>query len=121
MQERICPTCKRPCYSAAVDNIWRCPYCGTEIKPECATRGGRTGIGWSDPLCRIDHMKGVGRLMQDDYSECEGQAHPPPVGSVGSLRPGKSRTSLLLPGSPSHPGVSKADILRTIKKGRESK
>lgn len=38
MQERICPSCRSPCYSAAAEAaVWRCPHCGATILPSQAT------------------------------------------------------------------------------------
>lgn len=35
MQERICPVCGKPCYSAAAEEkVWECPHCGADV-PRC--------------------------------------------------------------------------------------
>ncbi|MGB9660686.1 MAG: hypothetical protein ACPL5F_01545 [Moorellaceae bacterium] len=34
MQKRICPACGFPCYSAAAEQVWKCPRCGSTIPVE---------------------------------------------------------------------------------------
>lgn len=57
MQERICPSCDRPCYSAAETEVWTCPRCGAVITPpvdpdadDLVERKGTNANSFSDRL-----------------------------------------------------------------------